>query len=123
MERQSGSDPRPDPTKMANQPALQTSSGTVWIVVGGLFLLASLVSFGAMVLGGNGQAVPVAIAGALLAVALYTALVVARFSVGPGTKRLRVMAICMLTMAFTSLLGIWICALIEGAALETAAGS
>lgn len=39
---------RLDPTKMANQPALRTSNGLVWLIMGGLFAAASLVPFAAL---------------------------------------------------------------------------
>lgn len=110
----------PDPMKMANQPALQRSTGTVWIVCGGLFMLASFVAFGAMILGGSGASTPLAVTICLLVVALYVVLVMMRFVIGQERLRLRlrVMAICMLTMAGLSLIGIWVCALIETAAIS-----
>ena len=40
---------RLDPTKMVNQPALRTSSGLSWIIVGGLFAAVSLVPLGLLV--------------------------------------------------------------------------
>ncbi len=32
-----------DPTRMANQPALRTSSGAVWLIVAAIFTAVSLV--------------------------------------------------------------------------------
>lgn len=108
--------PQPDPTKMANQPALQKSSGTIWVVMGGLFLIASLISFGAVIVGGGGQATPLAVTISIAVIVLYLALLVTRFVVKRKPQRLRIMAGCMLSMAFLSLVGIWVCAMIENAA-------
>ena len=107
--------PRPDPTKMINQPALQRSRGTVWIVVAGLFLLAALVPFGALGFAGSGRSAGVAIVAGSIAIALYLALVIVRFAISEQRLRLRVMAACMLTMAFVSLVGVIVCAMIEWA--------
>ena len=106
---------QPDPTKMVNQPALQRSQGVVWIVFGGLFWLASLVAFGAMIMGGSGSVTPFAITAASCATLLYLALLLSRFFVREQKLRLRTMAVCMLTMAFVSLLGVVVCAAIESA--------
>lgn len=104
-----------DPTKMANQPALRTSSGRVWIVVGALFAAASLVPFGLLIFAGDGRSRPIATVAAVLVVVLYALLLVCRFTLRPGPGRLRAMAACMLTMAGVALVGIWICAVVEGA--------
>lgn len=109
---------QPDPTKLINQPALQQSQGAIWMVMGGLFLLASLISFGAMVVGGSGESTTLAVTFASIVVMLYAALVVVRFAVNQQKLRLRIMAVCMLTMAFISLVGIWLCALIESAVIR-----
>ena len=39
----SASTPEPDPTKVTNQPSLTTSTGRIWLVVGGLFALIAAV--------------------------------------------------------------------------------
>lgn len=104
---------RLDPTKMVNQPALQQSQGTIWIVVGGLFLVVALVPFGALIFGGSGRSAGLAIIAAVIIILLYAALVTMRLVVARQKLRLRLMAVCMLTMAAVALLGIWLCALIE----------
>lgn len=109
-----------DPTKMINQPALRSSKGTIWIVMGGLFLLASLFSFGVIIFTGGGASTGLAITCGCMAIAAYAALLVVRFAVAPGPRRLRIMAACMLTMAFISLVGVWVCLFIESLALEAA---
>lgn len=106
---------QPDPTKMLNPPALQRSQGTVWMVVGGLFFLASLTAFVAMIIGGSGASNTVAITFIVIVSALYLTLLISRFVFKDQKVRVRVMAVCMLTMAFISLVGIWVCALIESA--------
>lgn len=103
---------RPDPTKMTNQPALQTSSGLIWVVMGGLFAILSLVPLVMLIVSG-GASRPVAITAAALVVLLYALLVVLRVAIPPGPRRLRWLAVCMLTMALAALLGVWLCALIE----------
>jgi len=104
-----------DPTKMVNQPALQTSSGRIWIVMGGLFAAVSLVPLALLIFQGNGRSRGVAILVAVLILTCYALLLAARFAVRRGPKRLRVMAASMLAMAAVALSGVWICALIESA--------
>lgn len=106
---------RLDPTRMANQPALRTSSGLIWVIMGALFGVAALVSFGLLILNPEARSRGLAIGAVVLIVLLYAALLVSRFAIRPGPRRLRVMAACMLSMAGLSLLGIWVCALIEAA--------
>lgn len=109
-----------DPTKVLNQPALRRSSGTIWLVMGALFLLASLFSFGVVISGSNGASIPLAISCGAIAIALYGAMVLVRIIVARGLKRLRLLAGFMLAMALISLVGVWVCAFIEGSALEAA---
>ena len=109
-------EPGLDPTKVLNQPSLRRSSGTIWLVMGALFLLASLFSFGVVMAGGSGASTPLAITGGTIAIVLYGAMVLVRLVVGAGVKRLRLLAACLLTMAAVTLIGVWICAYIEAAA-------
>lgn len=103
---------RIDPTKVLNQPALQTSGGTIWVVMAGLFAVAALVPFVALVVSG-GPSAGLAGGAAIAVVALYAVLVVLRFAIPRGKIRLRWLAACMLTMAAVSLIGIWVAGLIE----------
>lgn len=96
---------RLDPTKIRDQPSLRSSSGTVWIVAGGLFLCVILFVLAWIIVGG-GAAVPVAVTTAALAVALYVVLLVVRFVVRPGKVRLRIMAGAMIGMALFSIVGL-----------------
>ena len=110
-------EPGLDPTKMLNQQSLRRSSGTIWLVMGALFLIASLFSFGVVMAGGSGASMPLAITGGAIAIVLYGAMVLVRLVVGAGVKRLRLLAACLLTMALVSLVGVWVCAYIEAAAV------
>lgn len=111
----SSTEPELDPTKMVNQPALRTSHGTVWVIMGGLFAAASLIPFGLLIFVTSGRSQPIAIVAAVLVIALYALLLVLRVAMAHGPKRLRALAACMLTMAAVALIGIWLCALIENA--------
>ncbi len=113
--REQNTTPRPDPTKMINQPALQQSKGTIWVVMGGLFMLMSVIPFAALVFLGSGRSAPLALTVGIVVIALYVAMLVVRFSVTRQKLRLRVLAICMLSMAGIALIGIWVCSLIENA--------
>ncbi|MFC5337665.1 hypothetical protein [Leucobacter denitrificans] len=114
-------EPRPDPMKMINQPALQQSKGTIWIVMGGLFMLMSVIPFGALVFLGSGRSAPLALTVGIVVIALYVAMLVVRFTVDQQKLRLRVLAICMLSMAGIALIGIWVCSLIENAGAASVA--
>lgn len=104
-----------DPTRMVNQPALRTSSGRVWLVMGGLFAAVSLLPLGLLIFAGDGRSRGVAIPVAVAVVLLFAAIVVARLVLPGGPVRLRTMAACMITMAAVALLGVWVCGLIETA--------
>lgn len=102
-----------DPTRMANQPALTTSSGTVWIVVGALFALATAYPLSALLLFDPGASFVVALITAVAVVALYVMIVITRFTVPAGRKRLRRMAAFFLAMAAVAVVGLLVCAAIE----------
>jgi hypothetical protein len=82
-----------DPTRQRNQPALTTSSGLIWLVVGGLM---AAISFGVLALLG---AWPTAI----VIAALYLGMIVVRLLVGPGRVRLGLLAAGMLAIAVIAL--------------------
>ncbi|WP_449278995.1 hypothetical protein [Leucobacter sp. GX24907] len=105
---------RRDPTKMVNQPALRQSRGTIWIVMGGLFLIVVLIPFAGLAFAGSGRSAPLAMTIGVGLIVLYVALLVARVTISRRKLRLQVMAACMLTMAAVGLIGIWACAVIEG---------
>ena len=95
-------DPDTDPTRLKNQPSLTTSSGRIWLLVGGLFTviaLAVLIPMAVMQLPPPGLAL-VAI---ILDVAIYLGLVIVRLTTPPGRLRLGMMAIGLLAIAAISL--------------------
>lgn len=102
-----------DPTRMRAQPALTTSHGTIWLVVGGLFAAISLAVLVPMTtLPGGGTALVAAIAVAVL----YLGIVVVRFAVPSGRTRLRALATGMIVMAVVALGGVIV---VASAAWET----
>ena len=106
---------RLDPTRMLDQPALRTSTGRIWIVMGGLFAAVGLIPFGFLIFSGSGRSRPAAIAVAVLVLVLYAMIVLARFLLTAGPVRLRAMAVCLLAMAAVALVGAWICVVLESA--------
>lgn len=96
---------RLDPTKIRDQPALRSSSGAVWIVAGGLFLLV-VAAVLAWIIVSSGTAAPVAVATGAAVVGLYVVMLVVRFAVRSGTVRLRIMAVAMICMALVSVVGL-----------------
>ncbi|WP_309131516.1 hypothetical protein [Brevibacterium sp.] len=97
-----------DSSRISDQPALRSSSGTVWIVAGGLFLIV-IAGVLATIIASGGPAIPYAIATIAVAGGLYLALLIARFAVRPGKVRLRVMAVSMIGMAVVSIIGLVLC--------------
>lgn len=106
---------RIDPTKVVNQPALRTSNGRIWLIMGGLFAAVTMIPFGMLIFAGDGRSRVTALASAVLILLLYAAMIICRIAIRPGTIRLRFMAACMLTMAAAALIGVWLCLLVERA--------
>ena len=103
-----------DPTLMRNQPALRTSSGTIWVVVGVLFVAVALIPL--VLVAGTGGAAAIAAAVTIgLVVALLVALVAVRFMVADRIRRLRIMAGCLLAIAVIALGGMLLCVAIQRA--------
>jgi hypothetical protein len=89
-----------DPTRLTNQPALTTSTGRSWLIVGGLFTAIALgVLIPMTTLAPSG----VALTGAIVVAALYLGMLVVRFTVAPGRRRLGLMASGMIGIALVSL--------------------
>jgi hypothetical protein len=89
-----------DPTRIRNQTALTTSSGRIWLIVGGLFTviaLAVLIPMTALPPQGLG------LGAAIVVAVLYLGMVVARLAVRPGRLRLGLMAAAMLGIAAVAL--------------------
>lgn len=114
-------DERHDPTRMANQPALRSSDGTIWIVVAGLFGLICLVPLSLLTVVDPRRSAPVAWITAILVIVLYAALLVSRWTVDDRERRLRIMAVLMLAMAAVALFGMLTCAAIEWSAVPVTA--
>src|SRR3954471_13414203 len=89
-----------DPTLVRNQPALTTSSGRIWLIVGGLFTAIALAVLIPMTtLPPQG----VALAAAIVIGVLYLGMIAARLAIRPGRLRLGLMATGMLAIAVISL--------------------
>lgn len=97
---------------MINQPALQTSSGLIWVVMSGLLALASLVPL-VMLIAAGGASLPIAWVTAIAVVVVYGAIVVLRFAIPRGPRRLWWLAACTLMMAAIALVGVWASAIVE----------
>lgn len=110
--RRHSDEPHADPTRVRSQPSLNTSAGTIWLVVGGLFTAICLVPLVSIVATGRSAA---AVAGVtiVLLVALYAAMVAVRLSASPGPRRLQRMAICFLGSAGVALVGMIVCVMIQ----------
>ncbi|WP_194421881.1 hypothetical protein [Microbacterium abyssi] len=113
-------DARRDPTRMANQPALRSSDGTIWIVVAGLFALICLVPLSLLTVFDPRDSAAVAWVTAVLVIALYVALLATRWAVNARERRLRIMAGLMIAMAAVALIGLLTCAAIEWSAVPVA---
>lgn len=95
-----------DPTKMVNQPALRTSSGAIWLIVGALFTVICVAVLIPLIPIGN----PAPLIGAVLIVLLYLAMIVVRFAVRHRVARLRSMAALFGLIALIGLLAVLISA-------------
>ncbi|WP_303709128.1 MULTISPECIES: hypothetical protein [Microbacterium] len=102
-----------DPTRMANQPALRTSSGAVWLIVATIFTAVSLVPLIGIVRSG-GAAGTVGLVTAIILVLGLAAMVVIRLAVSSMRPRLRALAACFLAMALLTLVDITVCVLLVG---------
>ncbi|MHA7985261.1 hypothetical protein ACX9R5_05570 [Rathayibacter sp. CAU 1779] len=76
-----------DPTLVRNQPALRSSSGRIWLVVGGILAVICA----AVLLLQVGNSVPLAVVGAIVVALLYAAMVVVRLRL-PQPPRLIALA-------------------------------
>lgn len=102
-----------DPTRVTAQPALNTASGTSWVVVALLLAGACVFPLSALLAIDPGPSLPVAIAVAIVVGMLLMAVLVLRFAVPPGPRRLRAMAWCTGALAATALIGLFVCLVIE----------
>lgn len=94
-----------DPTLVRNQPALTTSTGLAWIIVGGILCVTAIAILAPLIgLGPPG----VAVGGIAALAAIYLVMVIVRFQVGAGRFRLAAMAICMIAIAVVGLVAVGI---------------
>ena len=77
-----------DPTKMRNQPALTTSRGLEWLVIGGI---SAVLCIGVLLLQATTDP-PLAVGAAVVVAALFAVMVVVRFAVKPLRRRLGILA-------------------------------
>ena len=91
-----------DPTRIREQPALTTSSGAIWLIVGALF---AVIAIGVLLALATRVPAGPAIGAAVAVAVLYLGMVVVRLAVPAYRRRLRLglMAVLMLTMAAVSL--------------------
>jgi VIT1/CCC1 family predicted Fe2+/Mn2+ transporter len=96
-----------DPTLVRDQPALTTSTGTIWLVVGGLFAAVSLGMLIPMAILPGGT---VAVIAAIVVAALYLGMVVVRLAIPSGRRRLGVLATGMVLIAVVAFAAVLIVA-------------
>ena len=113
----SPSEKRPDPTRMANQPALTTSSGAVWIIVGALFVLASAYPLSALLVFEPGAAFPLAVATAATILVLYVLIILTPLFVRRGRRRLRMMDAFFIAMVALAVVGLVACVALQSAGI------
>lgn len=91
---------RPDPTLIRNQPSLTTSSGLIWLVVGGLFAAISIVVLAFLV---GLEPAGLALGGIIATAVLYLSMILVRLFVSRPRLRLGLLATAMLLMAAITL--------------------
>jgi len=107
---------RTDPTRVMNQPALRTSSGAIWLVAASVFTAVCLVPLVGIIVQG-GSAASVALVATVLLACLLTAMFLVRFTMTPGSRQLRWLAVCMLSMAVVALVAMAVCVMIVWASV------
>lgn len=88
----------PDPTWLRNQPSLTTSTGRIWLVVGGLFAAIAFVLLVAL-----GSLDPLGFWAAAIIALLYAVMLLVRAWVVPVRLRLGLLATLMIVMAALAL--------------------
>ncbi|NEM90115.1 hypothetical protein [Galbitalea soli] len=97
--------------RVRDQPALTTSTGRSWLILGGLM---ALIAIGVMVPMIALDPPGVAVAGCCVVVALYTAMVITRINARPGRGMLAALAALMIGIAGVALLCVVIVAAQQG---------
>jgi hypothetical protein len=88
----------PDPTWVRNQPSLTTSTGRIWLIVGGLFAVIAFALLVAM-----GTLHPLGYWAAAIIALLYAGMLLVRAWVTPVRLRLGLLAALMLIIAALAL--------------------
>ncbi|RFA17182.1 hypothetical protein B7R21_00100 [Subtercola boreus] len=89
-----------DPTRVRSQPSLTTSTGRIWLVVGGLFaLIAAVMLFALMSFAPQGLAAVALV----VVVLLYVSMVITQLLTRRGRVRLGILAALMILMALVAL--------------------
>jgi O-antigen/teichoic acid export membrane protein len=86
--------------RMRDQPALTTSSGRSWLLLGGLLALIALAVLVPML---PLEPAGVALVGSCLIIALYAAMIVVRLNMTPGRGMLAVLASGMIAISIVGL--------------------
>ncbi|ARJ05666.1 hypothetical protein DVJ78_10085 [Humibacter sp. BT305] len=89
-----------DPTRVTNQPSLTTSTGTIWLVVGGIMAAICVALLAAML---GLQPAGVAFWSLIAIVVLYGGMLEVRLLARPGRVRLTLLAVLFGLIAATGL--------------------
>ena len=79
-----------DSSRISDQPALRSDSGTIWVVAGGVFLVVIAAALVAII-SSDGPAVGSAITTSAVAGGTYIILLIARYAILQGRTRLWVL--------------------------------
>ncbi|HSP53222.1 MAG TPA: hypothetical protein VLO00_10040 [Cryobacterium sp.] len=101
-----------DPTKVRNQPALNTGSGLAWLVVGGI-ITATAGAFFAFAVAAELQPPGLALAGLLVTLLLYAGMVTVHLLHVANPQRLRAQAMLLISLSVMSLMCLGIIAWAE----------
>ena len=104
-----------DPTKVRNQPALNTGSGIAWLVVGAI-ITAIAGAFFAFAIAEELQPAGLALAGLLVVLLLYAGMVTVHLLRVSNPLRLRAQAVLLISLAAMSLMCLGIIAWTEWSA-------
>ncbi|MFP7760325.1 hypothetical protein [Marisediminicola sp. LYQ85] len=96
-----------DPTRMRNQPALTTSTGRIWLVMGAAFTATALA---VLIPLARFDPPGVAITAAITISVVYVAMIVVRITVARRPLRLRLLAAGLLVIAAVSLVSVTVVA-------------
>lgn len=103
---------RPDPTQMRNQPALTTSSGRSWLVIGGI---ATVLIAGTLIALWLQLDSMLALIIAVFTVVLYIVMVIVRLVVEPLRPRLMALAVIFWVQVLLALVAVIAIAMGAGA--------